>query len=144
MGSMAALSSALLGVLVGHMGRPMWASCLVVLLAAIGAFGGWIRARFGVATFIATLGLYLGLRGIASLITNTFPIPIDSSRFFYWGSGNVFGSLPVAAVYVLAIFIIIAIVAKKTVFGAPSTRLAATRDRPSSQASASAPSGSPS
>lgn len=118
-GSMAALSSALLGVLVAHLGWPMWISCLVVILTAvaIGSFSGWMRCRFGVPTFIATLALYLGLRGIAFLITNTFPIPIDSSKFFYWGSGKLFGSIPVPAIYLLAIFIIIAIIAKKTVFG---------------------------
>jgi simple sugar transport system permease protein len=118
-GSMAALSSALLGVLVGHQGWPMWISCVVVILAAaaIGAFGGWIRSRFGVPTFIATLALYLGLRGIAFLITNTFPIPIESGKFFYWGSGKIFGSIPVPAIYLLAIFIVVAVIAKKTVFG---------------------------
>ena len=118
-GSMAALSSALLGVLVGHRGWPMWISCVVVIIAAaaIGAFGGWIRSRFGVPTFIATLALYLGLRGIAFLITNTFPIPVDSGKFFYWGSGKLFGSIPVPAIYLLVIFIVVAVIAKKTVFG---------------------------
>lgn len=118
-GSMAALSSSMLGVLVVHTGWPLWIACIVVLISAgvIGAFAGWIRAQFGVPTFIATLALYLALRGVAYLITNTFPIPIDASKFFYWGSGKIFGVVPVAAIYLLAVFIIIAIVARKTVFG---------------------------
>lgn len=118
-GSLAALSSALLGVMVGNLGWPMWASCIVVLAAAaaIGAFAGWIRAVFGVPTFIATLALYLGLRGVAMLITNTFPIPIPSSEFFYWGSGKIAGFIPVPALYLLVVFILIAVIARKTVFG---------------------------
>ncbi|WP_433191917.1 ABC transporter permease [Nocardia sp. CA-107356] len=118
-GSLAALSSALLGVMVVNLGWPMWASCILVLAAAatIGAFAGWIRAVFGVPTFIATLALYLGLRGIAMLITNTFPIPVDSDKFFYWGSGKIAGVIPVPAVYLLIVFIVIAVIARKTVFG---------------------------
>jgi ribose/xylose/arabinose/galactoside ABC-type transport system permease subunit len=118
-GSMAALSSALLGVLVAHHGWPMWAACLVVLASAacVGACAGLLRSWFGVPTFISTLALYLALRGLAMLITDTFPIPVDSSKFFFWGSGKVFGDIPVAAVYLVIIFVIVAVVARKTVFG---------------------------
>lgn len=118
-GSMAALSSSLLGVLVVNLGWPLWVACLVVLISAgaIGAFAGWVRAAFGVPTFIATLALYLALRGLAELITNNFPLPIDSSQFFYWGNGRIFGILPVPAIYFLLMFAVIAVVARWTVFG---------------------------
>lgn len=53
-GSMAALSSSLLGVLVTNLGWPLWTAGIAVLSAAtIGAFAGWMRATFGVPTFIA-------------------------------------------------------------------------------------------
>ncbi len=118
-GSMAALSSSLLGVLVVNVGLPMWVACLTVLVSAgsVGAFAGWVRAAFGVPTFIATLALYLALRGLAQLLTNNFPLPIDSDKFFYWGSGRLFGVIPVAAVYLVVVFAVIAVVARKTVFG---------------------------
>ncbi len=118
-GSMAALSSSLLGVFVVNLGWPMWAACIVVLVcaASVGAFAGWVRAVFGVPTFIATLALYLALRGLAQLLTNNFPLPIDSSKFFYWGTGRIAGIIPVPAIYLLLMFIIIAVVAQKTVFG---------------------------
>jgi simple sugar transport system permease protein len=118
-GSMAALSSALLGVLVAHHGWPMWAACLVVLVSAacVGACAGLLRSWFGVPTFISTLALYLALRGLAMLITDTFPIPVDSDKFFFWGSGKIGGDVPVAAVYLVVIFVIVAVVARKTVFG---------------------------
>ncbi|HVK23129.1 MAG TPA: ABC transporter permease [Actinokineospora sp.] len=118
-GSQAALSSALLGVLVVKQGWPFWLACVAVLVAAafVGAVAGWLRAVCGVPTFIATLALYLGLRGVAMQITDTFPIPIDSERFFYWGDGRVFGEIPVPAIYVLIVFAVIAVIARKTVFG---------------------------
>jgi len=118
-GSLAALSSSLLGIFIVNFGLPMWLACIVVLVVAlaIGSFSGWVRAQFGVPTFIVTLALYLALRGGAEWITNAFPIPIDSSNFFYWGTGKIGGVVPVPAVYLLVVFVIIAVIAQKTVFG---------------------------
>lgn len=117
-GSMAALSSSLLGVFVVQQGIPFVIAMVLVMVTAlaIGAFTGFMRAYFGVPTFISTLALYLALRGLAQLLTNNFPIPMDSSEFFYWGSGRIFG-VPVAAIYFLIAAIVVAIIAKKTVFG---------------------------
>jgi len=117
-GSMAALSSSLLGVFVAKHGMPFGLAVLVVLVAAagIGAFAGVMRAYFGVPTFIVTLALYLGLKGLAQLVTNNFPQSIPSDDFFFWGSGRV-GDIPVPALYFVGMLVITAIVVKKTVFG---------------------------
>lgn len=117
-GSMAALSSSMLGVFVVNHGVPMPVAVVLVIAAAalIGAGAGAIRAYFGVPTFIATLALYLALKGLAQLLTNNFPMPIDSERFFYWGDGRVLG-VPVPALYLAATFLVLVIIAKKTVFG---------------------------
>lgn len=118
-GSSAAMSSALLGVLAANAGLPMWLACLVVLAAssAVGAFAGLMRARFQVPMFISTLAFYLALRGVAMLITSTFAIPIDSKRFFYWGSGHLFGVIPVPAIYMIAVFLVVLVITRQTVFG---------------------------
>ncbi|MFE7392212.1 ABC transporter permease [Streptomyces sp. NPDC057582] len=118
-GSQAALSSALLGVLVAHLGWPMWLACLVIIVQAVlvGAFAGWIRARFQVPSFITTLALYMALRGLAMMITHTYAIPIDSKQFFYWGDGKIFGQVPVAALYMLLAFAVFALLARFSVFG---------------------------
>jgi simple sugar transport system permease protein len=118
-GSSAALSSALLGVLIVNVGVPMWLACLMVLVATstVGAFAGLMRAHFRVPMFISTLALYLALRGVAMLITSTFSIPIASRDFFYWGSGRLFGTIPVAAVYMLVVFALAMVVTRRTVFG---------------------------
>lgn len=117
-GSMAALSSSLLGVLIVKQGWPMPLALLAVFVVAglIGASAGALRAYFGVPTFIATLALYLALKGLAQLLTNNFPLPIDSGEFFYWGDGRVLG-IPVPALYLSAVFLILLVVTKKTVFG---------------------------
>ncbi|MFC9560868.1 ABC transporter permease [Agromyces sp. NPDC056965] len=117
-GSMAALSSSLLGVFVVQNGVPfVWAVVLVMLTAVtIGAFTGVMRSYFGVPTFISTLALYLGLRGLAQLLTNNFPLPIPSDDFFYWGDGRILG-IPVAAIYLVVAAVVVAVIAKKTVFG---------------------------
>lgn len=117
-GSLAALSSSLLGVFVVQSGIPFPLAVIFVMLTAvlIGGFTGVMRSYFGVPTFISTLALYLGLRGLAQLLTNNFPLPIPSDQFFYWGTGRIFG-IPVAAIYLVIAAIVIAVIAKKTVFG---------------------------
>ncbi len=117
-GSMAALSSSLIGVFVMKQGIPMFIAVFLVLgiAAVIGAFAGAMRSYFGVPTFISTLALYLALRGLAQLITSNFPIPIPAGDFFYWGSGRILG-IPVAAIYFVVIGLIVGLVARRTVFG---------------------------
>lgn len=118
-GSLAALSSSLLGVFVVNQGIPFPIAVIFVILIALvfGAFTGIMRAYFGVPTFISTLAMYLALRGLAQLITNNFPLPIPSDQFFYWGSGKVFGVIPVAAIYFVIAALVVGLVAQKTVFG---------------------------
>lgn len=117
-GSQAALTSSLVGYMVVSLGWSMVLSCLVAIVVAVtlGAFVGWIRHIFNVPTFIGTLALYLALRGAAMLVTNTFPIPIESSKFFFWGTGKFFG-VPVAALYLVVAFVVVAFIANSTVFG---------------------------
>lgn len=117
-GSMAALSSSLLGAFAVKAGLPFPLATLLVLViaAGVGAFARAMRSYFNVPTFISTLALYLALRGLAQLITSNFPIPIPSSDFFYWGSGRILG-IPVAAIYLVVVAIVIGVLAKRTVFG---------------------------
>jgi simple sugar transport system permease protein len=118
-GSMAALSSSMLGVFVMEQGIPFPVAVILVIVFAIvfGAFTGVMRAYFGVPTFISTLAMYFVLRGLARLVTNNFPIPIPREEFFYWGTGKVFGVIPVAAIYLLIAAVAIGIIAQRTAFG---------------------------
>jgi simple sugar transport system permease protein len=118
-GSQAALSSSMLGILITNQGVSMPIAVVIVMATAalIGSFTGVMRAYFGVPTFISTLAMYFVLRGLAQLLTNNFPFPIDRDLFFYWGSGKLFGLVPVAAVYLLIAAVVVGLVARRTVFG---------------------------
>ena len=82
-GSAAGLDASLLGYLAEKAGVPLVLAIVIALAigTAIGLGAGAIRAFFNVPSFIVTLALYGGLNGIAYLVTNQFPIPINQSWF---------------------------------------------------------------
>jgi D-xylose transport system permease protein len=65
-GSVAGLTSAVLGVLMVHQGWPWWSAILAVLLvgAAIGAFQGAWFSIIGIPSFVVTLAGLLGWFGV--------------------------------------------------------------------------------
>ncbi len=65
-GSVAGLTSAMLGALIVNQGWPWWLAILIVLLtgAAIGAFQGTWFAVIGVPSFVVTLAGYLVWQGV--------------------------------------------------------------------------------
>jgi simple sugar transport system permease protein len=117
-GSAVALSSALLGVLTVSVGLPLPVAALIVLAEAtiVGLGAGFVRAQWGAPSFIVTLALWSGLRGVATFITNAYPIPLDYPAFVWWGGGNVFG-IPVTAILMLVAFGVMWAIATRTTFG---------------------------
>jgi ribose/xylose/arabinose/galactoside ABC-type transport system permease subunit len=75
--SNAALSGSVMGVAYAYWAWPEPASLLVGLAAgvAVGAFNGFVITRLDVPDFIATLGTFVAVRGIALLITDGLPVP---------------------------------------------------------------------
>jgi ribose transport system permease protein len=75
--STAALSGSVMGVVYAYWAWPEPASLLVGLAAgvAVGAFNGFVITRLGVPDFIATLGTFVAVRGIALLVTDGLPVP---------------------------------------------------------------------
>ncbi len=117
-GSVVALSSALLGVLYAKAGWPLPLAALAVLLEAtiVGVLAGLIRVRWKIPALIVTLALMISLRGMAFVLTNAFPIPITDERFAYWGGGYVIG-IPVPAIIFLIIAAIFIFISTRTVYG---------------------------
>ena len=77
---------------------PVWAVIVIVLAvgAAVGAINGTLVTRFGVAPFIATLGMLYVARGVALLISNgeTYPnlggsAALGNTGFDWLGSGEI-------------------------------------------------------
>jgi ribose/xylose/arabinose/galactoside ABC-type transport system permease subunit len=75
--STAALSGSTMGVAYAYWAWPEPASLLVGLAAgvAVGAFNGFVITRLDVPDFIATLGTFVAVRGIALLVTDGLPVP---------------------------------------------------------------------
>ncbi|AMM20195.1 sugar ABC transporter permease [Frondihabitans sp. PAMC 28766] len=93
---------------------------LVVTLVGgglVGAFAGWLRAHFGVPSFVVTLGLWLALRGQAEFLTNALPVPIADNRFMDFIGGALPGGFPVSAVIMFVLFALYLFISRRTSFG---------------------------
>ena len=77
-GSVLALSSAVLGVLMSVHGWPLWAALPVSLLAAAmcGLLNGLVSVGFGIPSFIVTLGMLEVARGATKVVTSSQSIYI--------------------------------------------------------------------
>src|ERR671916_1448232 len=75
--STAALSGSVMGVAFAHWGWPEPLALALGLGAgfAVGAFNGIVITKWNVPDFIATLGTFSAVRGIALLITDGLPVP---------------------------------------------------------------------
>jgi sugar transport system permease protein len=93
------------------------ASALALLLgAALGAIAGALRAFFNVPSFIATLGLWSALRGLALFITNALPVTFEENDFLDVLGDNVLG-IPCSALVMLVLFAAFLVLSRKTAFG---------------------------
>ena len=117
-GSLVALSSAMLGVLMSKMGWPLPLAALAVLTtgAASGMLAGLVRVLFAVPSFISTLALFLALRGLAQIITGSLPMTINDPVLQFLGSGRIFG-MPVQVIILVVVVATFLFVARKTTFG---------------------------
>jgi ribose/xylose/arabinose/galactoside ABC-type transport system permease subunit len=75
--STAALSGSLMAVAFAHWGWPEPAALLLGFGAGfvVGAFNGFVITKWRVPDFIATLGTFSAVRGVALLVTNGLPVP---------------------------------------------------------------------
>jgi erythritol transport system permease protein len=104
---------------------PVWAVVVLVLAvgAGVGAINGTIVTRFGVAPFIATLGMLYVARGVALLISNGETYPnlggspeLGNTGFDFLGSGEIL-TIP-TSIWVMVLFAAIAIfLTKRAPFG---------------------------
>ncbi len=117
-GSLVALSSALLGVLMSKHGWPLPLAAVTVLLVGLlsGLLAGLCRVLFAVPSFISTLALYLALRGAAQIITGSLPIMIVNPVMQFLGSGHLRG-VPIQVLILAVVFVVAFFVARRTTFG---------------------------
>ncbi len=118
-GSLLALGSALTAGLLTSGMDPMLAVLLGLLIGlGLGAINGLIITKGKVAPFIATLATMTVYRGATLVYTDGMPVTglSDSFAFEMIGGGYVFG-IPFPVILMLAVFLILFFVLKKTVFG---------------------------
>jgi galactofuranose transport system permease protein len=88
----------------------------LVVVTLLGAFNGWLVARFGIQPIVATLVLFIAGRGIAQVMTNgnlqSFKVP----EFQWIGLGRVLG-IPVQVILMLILVAAATWMLKRTVFG---------------------------
>lgn len=118
-GSMLALSSALTAGMLASGMDPILAILLGLLAGGLmGAINGLIITKGKVAPFIATLGTMTIFRGATLVYTDGRPITglTESSLFEMMGKGY-FGWIPVPILWMLATYLILYLILKKTTFG---------------------------
>jgi len=129
-GAVVAISGTVAALLIGgtmvmHNGVPeyvsripmVWALCAAMGAALLcGVWNGLLVATLGLQPIIATLILMVGGRGLAQLLTDGQIITVYYKPFFFLGSGYLFG-LPFALYLVAAVFIVVALLMRKTALG---------------------------
>jgi ribose transport system permease protein len=75
--SNAALSGSIMAVAYTQWGLPEYVSILIGLGTgcAVGFVNGFVITRWNVPDFVATLGAYTAVRGVALLVTDGYPVP---------------------------------------------------------------------
>jgi ribose transport system permease protein len=124
--AVAALSGSLMGVAFAHWGWPEPLALALGLAAGfgVGAFNGFVITRWNVPDFIATLGTFTAVRGIALLITDGQPVPEFSKSegrsvpdsVTTLGSDGI-GKFPLIALVALACVLIGALILARTRLG---------------------------
>lgn len=89
----------------------------LLICSLFGLFNGFLLTKFKMPSFIITLGMLNLLYGLAAVISGGFPITTLPTWYKWFGAGNLFGTVPVPALFLLAVFVITAIIVKYTHFG---------------------------
>jgi sugar transport system permease protein len=116
-GANAAFSGVVLAKLIVA-GIPIPVAMILVLLlgTTIGLLAGFLRARFDIPSFIVTLSLWLGLRGLAQVMSSAVPVVIPDLGFQTLGSGSL-GGVPYPAIVMVVLLLVFIFISRRTVFG---------------------------
>ena len=117
-GPAVALWGVTMAELAGPIGIPLPIAIIATLVlgALVGAGAGWIRAQYGVPSFIVTLGLWLAMRGLAQAIANSLPVPFPQSDFLTLLGGKI-GPVYAATIIMVVSYLVFAFIAGRTTYG---------------------------
>lgn len=115
-GSLMAIASAVAAVSLDYGTFPAILAALVVS-TVLGAFNGWLIAKFRIQPIVVTLALLIAGRGIAQVISNGGQlIPFSNETFEFFGKGSVY-AVPMPIVLMLLIVGFAIFVLRATIFG---------------------------
>ncbi|SFS90232.1 ABC transporter permease [Saccharopolyspora flava] len=133
-GPAVAFASVLVAKGASEWGLGVVPAVLVTLAAGAvwGALAGWLRARFDVPSFIATLGIWSALGGLGLYMTDALPVVLPESGLFEVLGGAILG-IPTSAIVMVVLFAAFTYIAHYTPYGrsvyavggnAPAARMA--------------------
>lgn len=114
-GSIMALSAALVPLYLGYGAAPAVVVALAVGLAA-GVFNGVLVARVGIQPIVATLALLVGGRGLALVLSGGRLVDVRDPDFLALGSGDVLG-VPVPVLVAAVLAVAVGLLVARTTFG---------------------------
>lgn len=83
----------------------------------VGLANGLLVSKVSIPSFLVTLGMSSGIKGLAMWITHTEPVPISNKTYvFIFGSGDL-GKIPILFIWTLVIVVLGHVVLRKTTFG---------------------------
>ena len=122
-GSCAAFSGIVTAYFIQRMGYPIAISCIMGLISGgiVGFLNGFILAKIGIPSIVTTIGTMTLFRGLGYVMCGTGDAAssgiINLPKEFKWmGSGHV-SFLPVTVLFMIAVFIILALVVNGMPFG---------------------------
>lgn len=117
-GSVMALGGCLTTVLIArqNFSAELAIACAILAGLLIGSINGLTVTKLKMPPFIATLATMNVFRGIAYIITDSKPVSVSNDLFAFIGSGFA-GPVPIAAFYVVAVFVVLWIALNRTKFG---------------------------
>jgi ribose/xylose/arabinose/galactoside ABC-type transport system permease subunit len=103
-GSMLALTSTIVGVILNETGNIVLA-CAVSVAATtfFGFVNGILVAKFKLFPFVVTLATQLVIRGIAYLVSGGYSLSLSSTAFMQIGAGRLFGIIPYPVIILLCV-----------------------------------------
>ncbi len=117
-GSLLALSSAVMGVLMANHDWPLWSALVIALVVSslCGMLNGALSVGFGIPSFIVTLGMLEIARGGTKVVTDSQSVYIGSQVEWF---GQPLAGVLLSPAFLIAVFAVILgqFVLTQTVFG---------------------------
>jgi ribose/xylose/arabinose/galactoside ABC-type transport system permease subunit len=117
-GSMLALTSVIVGVMLDSTGNILLTCVLAVSATTLfGFINGILVAKFNMFPFVVTLATQLVIRGVAYIVSGGYAASLANAEYKDIGNGKVFETIPIPVVILFIIAIIAYIIMHWTRFG---------------------------